>query len=129
VSALRDLGRGWGFPVRVEPATGGLSAAAGPEKVRQSIRILLDTEPGERVMRPAFGAGLRRYLAEPNAAATHALIKLDVERALADFEPRIETTTVDVRAGADPALVEISIAYVHSRTRRPGNLVVVTRVG
>jgi phage baseplate assembly protein W len=121
MTSLARLGRGWSFPV--VPAPDGLAFADGPEKVRQAIRIVLDTEPGERVMRPTFGCGLRRYLAQPNSPATRAQIQRDVETALATWEPRIQTTRVAVEPGDDPALVEIGIAYVHLRTGRPDNLV------
>ena len=89
---------------------------AGPDKVAQSIWIVLDTAPGERVMRPTFGCGLRRYLMAPNTAATRALIKHDVQIALANFEPRITVTDLQVRpgrrsgAGADPDRVRAPCA-------------------
>src|SRR4029077_6631839 len=121
-TALSFLGTGWNFPVA--PATeGALEYASGPDKVAQSIWIILDPEPGERVMRPAFGCGLRRYLMAPNTTATRALIKHDVQIALANFEPRITVTDLQVTPGDDPALVLIRIAYVTVRDNRPGNLV------
>jgi phage baseplate assembly protein W len=122
MSALSFLGKGWRYPL--EPiAEGRLDYAAGPDKVMQSIWIILDTDPGERVMRPTFGCGLRRYLMAPNTTATRALIKHDVETALANFERRINVTDLQVTPGDDPALVLIRIAYVHVRDNRPGNLV------
>jgi phage baseplate assembly protein W len=123
MSALAHLGRGWRFPVQIDPAAHGLEYEAGPEKVRESIWIILDTDPGERIMRPTFGCGLRRYLGEPNTVAVRALIKHDVDSALAAWEPRIQVTSIDVIPGSDPSLVEIAIAYVHVRTNRPDNIV------
>lgn len=122
MSALSFLGNGWRYPL-VPITEGRLDYAAGPDKVAQSIWIILDTEPGERVMRPTFGCGLRRYLMTPNTTATRALIKHDVDVALANFEPRINVTALQVTPGDDPALVLIRIAYVHLRDNRPGNLV------
>lgn len=50
------LGRGWAFPVVIEA---GLTATAAYDKdVEQAILIIMGTDPGERVMRPDFGAGL-----------------------------------------------------------------------
>jgi phage baseplate assembly protein W len=121
VSALAHLGRGWAFPVA--PADRALLYVAGPEKVREAIWIVLETEPGERLMRPSFGCGLRRYLGQTNTVAVRALIKHDVERALAAWEPRIRLTSVDVTPGDDPSLLLIGIAYVHLRTGRADNLV------
>jgi len=122
-SALAQLGRGWSFPVVPDASTRALGYVDGSEKVRQAIWIVLDTEPGERIMRPTFGCGLRRYLGEPNTIAVGALSRHDVERALAAWEPRIQVTSVDVTPGEDSSLVEISIAYVHTRTRRADNVV------
>lgn len=122
MTLLRHLGRGWGFPVRPD-AKGGLPRVEGEDVVAQSIRLILDTEPGERIMRPTFGCGLRRYLMRPNTGATRALIRHDVEAALSAFEPRIQLTEVRVEPGEDPALVLIRIAYSLVRDGRPGNLV------
>jgi phage baseplate assembly protein W len=115
------LGTGWEFPTR--PDEGRLAYVAGPDKVQQSIRLILETEPGERVMRPTFGAGLRRFLMQPNSETTRALIRHDVELALTGFEPRIQLRSVEVAPGDDPALVLIRIQYVHASDLRPGNLV------
>jgi phage baseplate assembly protein W len=121
VSTKRFLGKGWSYPIL--PDGGALDYAEGPEKVAQSIRIIIETEPGERIMRPAFGCGLRRYLMRPNSSATRALIRHDVERGLGAFEPRIRVTDVAVEPGDDPSLVFIRIAYVHLRDKSPGNFV------
>ncbi len=120
-SIVRYLGRGLAFPVA--PVDAALAIAEGSEKVRQSIRIILDTEPGERVMRPTFGCGLRRYLMKPNTASTRELIRRDVADALAAWEPRIRVQEVTVTPGRDPALVLVAISYAQVRDGRSGNLV------
>lgn len=117
------LGRGWNFPITPDPLSRKLRYLSGVEKVRQSVLIILETEPGERIMRPTFGSGLRRYLMKPNTPATRALIKNDVELALISFEPRIRVTAVNVDPGDDPSLVLIQIAYVHLVDGREDNLV------
>jgi phage baseplate assembly protein W len=124
MSAPAPLGRGWRFPLFPRPADRELAFEEGTEKVRQAMWLVLDTEPGERVMRPSFGCGLRRYLMKPNSNATRTLIAQDVGRALATWEPRVEVQAVNVTAGdEDPALVLIHVAYTHVRDARPGNLV------
>lgn len=121
--STRLLGRGWDFPVTPDPLSSRLRYTSGIEKVRQSILIILETEPGERIMRPTFGCGLRRYLMKPNTPATRILIKNDVEFGLASFEPRIRVTAVSVDPGGDPSLVLIQIAYVHLVDGSKDNLV------
>jgi phage baseplate assembly protein W len=93
------LGRGWGFPVRTAP-DGEIDLAAYEEDVREAVLVILGTEPGERVMRPEFGGGLRRLLFEPLTATTRALVEHRVREALARFEPRIDV--VSVRVGSPP---------------------------
>jgi phage baseplate assembly protein W len=122
ISALKFLGRGWNFPVVPDPG-GALDYAEGVEKVRQSILLILDTDPGERIMRPTFGAGLRRYLMKPNTPANRALLGQDVSDALATWEPRIRVDSVLVTPGDDPSEVIIQITYVHIFNGQPGNLV------
>ena len=74
-------------------------------------------------MRPDFGCGLRRFLMKPNTTATRALIQREVERALANWEPRIRLESVGVTPGEDPALVLVTIAYVQVLDGRRDNLV------
>lgn len=117
------FGRGWNFPIVPDARRGQLGYVSGPDKVRQSIMLILETEPGERVMRSTFGCGLRRYLMKPNTPATRALIKNDVELALVAFEPRIRVQAVSVDPGDDPSLVLVQIAYIHVLDGRKDNLV------
>jgi len=128
-ATLRYLGAGWSFPVAPDPGTGGLDVAEGTEKVSESIWIILDTEPGERVMRPDFGCGLRRYLMEPNTPATRAAIATEVETALRAWEPRIVVGTVDVTATEDPSTVLVSISYTLTRDQSVGTVQVAVPVG
>ncbi len=113
------IGTGWRFPLR--PAGDGL--LDGMALIRQSIETILDTEPGERIMLPGFGCGLRRYLMEPNSLTTRTAIAEDISAALQSWEPRIRLTNVAVTPDEDPSLVWIEIAYVRVADLRPDNLV------
>ena len=117
------LGTGLRFPLRPQGRTGRLELVSGTEVVRQSIETILDTDPGERIMQPLFGCGLRRYLMAPNTAATRTAIRQDITEALALWEPRIRVTDVSVTPGEDPTLVWIDITYVRLADLRPDNLV------
>ncbi|HJQ69627.1 MAG TPA: GPW/gp25 family protein [Blastocatellia bacterium] len=123
MNTMSFLGKGWSMPLAPDDRSGMLEYEAGPEKVRQSIQIILDTEQGERIMRPTFGCGLRRYLMKPNTTATRALIQREVAIALKAWEPRIDLQDVQVTPGDDPALVLIEIFYTHKRDGRQGNFV------
>lgn len=118
-----QLGRGWSLPVRPDERTRSLLWSAGTDKVLQSIIIILDTEPGERLMRPNFGCGLRQYLMAPNTAGTRALIQREVSASIRLWESRISLKKVTVTAAADPAMVLIHIEYEHNRDGSSGSLV------
>ena len=123
MTSERYLGRGWALPILPREAGRQLPVVSGAAAVRQSMLVILETEPGERVMRPGFGCGLRRYLMKPNTTSTRALIRRDVELALSTWEPRVELAAVHVRAGEDPSMVVISVDYLHVRDGSRGNLV------
>ncbi|MGB4825967.1 MAG: GPW/gp25 family protein [Paracoccaceae bacterium] len=109
------LGVGWAFPVR--PVAGQLEFARYEVDVEQAIEIILRTSPGERVMKPAFGAGLDRFLFAGNSAVTHRRVERAVTRALIDQEPRITVERVAARAAdGEPNLMEIEIDYVVRRS-------------
>src|SRR2546428_4490131 len=104
------LGTGWAFPVGIEPA-GDIALASDVEDIRQSIRIILGTSPGERVMRPDFGAGLYALVFEPINTTTMALARHHVEQALIRWEPRIDSITVKVTDEARLGRLMIDIGY------------------
>jgi phage baseplate assembly protein W len=107
MDAARIFGKGMAFPPRVD-ADGRIAWSAGEPNVHESIRLILSTEPGERLRLPAFGAGLRRFLFEPNTLATHTLIRQAITESLKRWEPRIQLESVDVAADAQDAEVAIA---------------------
>ena len=122
LSRYRRLGEGLGQPL-VPDARGRLPVVSGPEKVRQAIYTLLDTDPGERVMRPDFGCGLRRYLMQPNNPATRAGIEREITQALTRWEPRVNVVDIAVTPTDDRAMVLIEIHYAHVLDARQDVLV------
>lgn len=94
------LGVGWAFPVAPDATTREIGMAAYEEDIRQAVLLILQTEPGERVMRADFGAGLRAFVFEPINTMTMALVRQRVEQALITWEPRIDVQEVSVTADA-----------------------------
>ena len=106
------FGRSLGFPPRVG-ADGRVVWSVGEANIRESITVVLKTDPGERVGVPDFGAGLGRFLFEPNNAATHARIQDAILRALTSWERRIQVESIDIAAAADDA--ENALATITDR--------------
>lgn len=100
------FGQGMGFPPKLD-ADGRVAWSVGPTNIRESIRIILMTEPGERLMLPSFGAGLGRFLFEPNIVTTHRSIEEAVLQSLARWEPRIKVDEVVVQPDTRDALAAL----------------------
>jgi Bacteriophage baseplate protein W len=114
------FGSGLSFPVRVG-ADGRLAWSQDEQNVRESIQIILLTEPGERLLREEFGCGLRRYLFEPNTATTRRQIQDRIVQAIGRWEPRVslDDVTVDAAPG-NPRLVAINIFFRLVATQAQG---------
>jgi phage baseplate assembly protein W len=109
------LGVGWSFPVSPQPPSGEVSLAAYEDDIRQAILLILETDLGERVMRPDFGSGLRSLVFQPMNTATMALAEHQVEQALVTWEPRIQVQEVVVTA--DTSLQNRLLIRVSYRVR------------
>lgn len=108
---MSPFGKSLGFPPRVGP-DGRMRWSEGETNVRESIAIILKTEAGERIQLADFGAGLGRYLFEPNNPATHVRIAASIEDALKAWEPRIALDGVEVTPDpTDTTAALATIAY------------------
>jgi Bacteriophage baseplate protein W len=120
--SIEYLGEGMAYPLRVNPR-GGVAVTRHEEKVRQSIRLILGTQRGERLMRPNFGANLKSLVFAPNNAATANLARFYVEEALRTWEPRILLDEVHVQHDNAGGQLLIEIRYRIKATNEPQNLV------
>ena len=108
------LGSGWRFPV-LPDAGGGLGYVAGKENVQQSLRVLLLTALGERVMRPEFGCKAPRLVFAPGSVQYLQLLETSIREAIRDWEPRVDV--LEVRAETDPADETRAIVSISYRIR------------
>ena len=83
--------------------------------IRGLVEMVLFTSPGERVMRPGFGAGLRQLVFAPNspevAATTQFLVQGALQQWLGDL---ITVEAVDVEA--IDATLTVTVRYVILRS-------------
>jgi phage baseplate assembly protein W len=105
----RVLGRGVAFPPRVG-ADGRVAWSVGEANIREAIRIVLLTEPGERLRLDEFGGGLPALLFEPNITTARHLLAERIRRAVTEWEPRVRVRSVEVEQ--DPADRESAVATV-----------------
>ena len=106
------FGKGIAFPPRLD-GYGRWAWSDGESNIRECIAVILKTAQRERIALANFGAGLQRFLFEPNTPDTHARIAHDIETALRKHEPRIALQEVEV--GADPKSASTAIATITYR--------------
>ena len=113
-----------GWPLLPLPDAGGeLRYPTLEESVKQSIKVILRTRPGEQLMRPHFGAGLERFVHEQNTLATRRRIHDLVTESLTRWEPRITLDRVEVSEHPErPTHIRVVISYRLRRTGAPQQL-------
>ncbi|MBL0388115.1 GPW/gp25 family protein [Tumebacillus sp. ITR2] len=118
------LGRGWKFPVTVDPATGRILMSEHEEDIAEAIRVIIWTAKGERVMRPKFGCGIHQFVFERTDPTTVSLMEESVKSAIMQWEPRVHQVTAKVTS--DPSAdgrLSISVSYVVRSTNNLYNQV------
>jgi Bacteriophage baseplate protein W len=116
------LGKGFAFPLQLNQ-TGGIKKSEYETKIKESLQVILGTQRGERLMRPTFGADLKRLAFAPNTPATANLAQHYVEDAIRLWEPRVLLDEVIVQNDNSKAQLLIHIRYRIKSTNEPGNLV------
>lgn len=110
------------WPHRID-ASGRTAETDQDRYVRQLIEHLLQTDPGERVMRPNLGAGVRALLFAPVnddlLGGTQALVQNNLERWLGHL---VEIGAVDVTNAQ--SRVTVTVVYRVRRTGGEGRVVV-----
>lgn len=105
------------FPYTVD-GRGRTASADRDGHVRDLVEQLLFTSPGERVMRPDFGAGLMQLVFEPGgpevAATTQYVVQSALERHLGDV---LTAEQVGVEASGSALVVTVSYTVLRTRTR------------
>ena len=92
------------------------------QSVLQRIRVLMQTRPGEQLMRPRFGAGLQNFVGQPDTIATRKRLQDHVRSALDAWEPRIRVDEVEVSDDDRPGWLRVEIRFRIRRTGVPRRL-------
>ncbi len=105
------------WPFLPRPIDGRLGYPTLEQSVRDAIRIILTTRPGEQLLRPQFGAGLQNFLEEGNTVATRRRIEAAIRQNLTAYESRAAFDRIDVDPVDNaPGQVHVRIFYRILRT-------------
>jgi phage baseplate assembly protein W len=120
------LGIGWSFPPEFHKRADalGVKMVAEEDDIGESLRILLSTNPGERVMQPSYGCGLKAMVFAAINERTITELKDIIERAVLFFESRITLEDIDVNTeDALDGILKIQLNYSVRKTNTRSNIV------
>jgi len=69
------------------------------------------TAPGERMMDPVFGVGLRNFLFEQNITSVRASIQEKIQNQINIYMPFLKVNKINILALDESNTVKVSIAY------------------
>lgn len=83
------------LPLAKDPEDGYALNKDYSDLVKQNLKMLLLTAPGERIMEPEFGIGLRNYLFENNTNSTYSEIETRIREQVKFYMPFVEVQQVN----------------------------------
>lgn len=114
---MATIHRGIKFPF--SRSASGLPAASGDaDVVGQSIRQLIMTTAGERVMRPTLGSSVFGYVFENNDEFLSDRIRLDIGGLIGRFEPRALVQGIDIERDVEASELIITVRYFDLTTQQ-----------
>lgn len=117
-------GSGWSFPVQFTAGNYQVNTTEFETNVNESIRIILHTHRGERLLNPKFGSGLQQFFFRSMDERLKSEIKEAVRYALLINEPRITVKEVNVFfTDTTNGKVDITIDYIFNDTNTRHNYV------
>ena len=113
------------LPVSKDRRYGFATNTTIEEVAKQNLKMLLLTNPGERMMIPKFGVGIKRYLFANMDRATLSVMEARIHAQVSRYLPYISISQINFKPGEDPTdfaqnyqfdsnLVTIQISYVVS---------------
>ncbi|MBL0701112.1 MAG: GPW/gp25 family protein [Desulfosarcina sp.] len=118
------IGTGWSFPPEFSRKSGRVKMVSAEDDIKESLHILFSTSPGERVMQPTYGCGLKTMMFEIISESIVTEIKDVVERAILFFEPRITLNSITINSErAIEGVLEIFLNYTVRTTNSRNNMV------
>jgi len=90
----------------MSPVTGNIAMVYDEQSVKQAIKTLILTKPGERFYNKDYGTSVHDMLFDMIDPITAENIKMSIEEAIKNYEPRVET--LEVRVVGD----EVNLQYV-----------------
>lgn len=105
--------------LEASPLSRDLTLLKDEDAVKESIRNLLLTDRGERLMQPNLGGNLKAMLFENITPAVLTLIEDQVRTTINLHEPRAELIDVIVSSNIDDNVVRVHVQFYIQNNQQP----------
>lgn len=95
------------------------NVGADLQVLESSVRMILLTAKGERVMMPEFGTNLRNVVFEPDTGVVETMVREEVSSAISTWEPRVSLVSAEVTRSPNSRQVILDVALVSNLTSQP----------
>jgi phage baseplate assembly protein W len=112
------------FTFSSHPQTKDVLKKIDVNSVKQSLKMLLFTNMGERLFQPETGSKIYGLLFEPLDPITTQALRRSIENTIETFEPRITLDLVDVIPVEEENSYTISIYFTVNGVNQPTSLTV-----
>ena len=93
------------------PFTDDLSVVNNDNSIKQAVKNIILTSPGEKPFQPLVGSSVNRLLFEPLDAFTADTIAEEIRTTINQYEPRVALTRVDVTPIYEKNKLNVSLEY------------------
>ena len=93
------------------PFTDDLSIVNNDNSIKQAVKNIILTSPGEKPFQPLIGSSVNRLLFEPLDAFTADTIAEEITTTINQYEPRVKLTKVDVTPIFEGNKLNVSLEY------------------
>ena len=101
------------LPLRLDQQDGLALNKTYKSMVQQNLKMLILTIPGERMMDPDFGVGLKKFLFEMNGPETQGTLRSKINQQLSKYMPFVKIVNMDfIDASMDPSVHENYLGIV-----------------
>lgn len=106
------------LPLSIAPSLGFALTQTLPENIRQNLKNVFLTNPGERIMDPNFGIGIKKYLFEQNIEYTHGEIKTKSLQQIKRYMPFLTISNIDINQDLDDRKHIIYFGIIYNRAAK-----------
>tara|TARA_R110000868_G_scaffold72961_6_gene211965 strand:- start:17087 stop:17503 length:417 start_codon:yes stop_codon:yes gene_type:complete len=105
--------------LEISPVSADLTVWKDEDSVKESMRNLILTDRGERLMQPNLGGNINAMLFENITPSTLMLIQNQVRTTIELYEPRAELIDVTATSNIDDNTVKVNIAFYITNVQQP----------